>query len=169
MQSSFTTKPWEFHRIFGAIFLFTNKLTSRHTFTNKLTSRHTGETETKYQRTRQENAQLMSQLQICNTIVHVPRRPLRQTAPTASNTHWGVGRGRARVCFTVSRDSDPGLVSCSPDFSGAFLGTGGERVCEQVMECGGDAMTFSRTSAAAAGGTAQLCCWKKSPKIAMLT
>ena len=101
--------------------------------------------------------------------MRVPRRPLRQTAPTASNAHWGVGRGRARVCFTVSRDSDPGLVSCSPDFSGAFLGTGGEeRVCEQVMECGGDAMTFSRTSAAAAGDTAPLRGDKNMPKIALL-
>ncbi len=57
--------------------------------------------------------------------------------------------------------------SCSHDFSGAFSGTGGARACAPrpwgMLECGGAAVPFSRTSAKAAGGTAQLRCRKKSP------
>jgi len=61
---------------------------------------------------------------------------------------------------------------CSPHVSGACSRTGGARACAprpwRMLECGGAAVPFSRTSAAAAGGTAQLCGRQTSPKIARL-
>jgi hypothetical protein len=78
------------------------------------------------------------------------------------------GRHCACPCSLHRQRSAPiSGSSCSPDFSGAFSGTGGARACAPrpwgMLECGGAAVPFSRTSAAAAGGTAQLRCREKSP------
>ena len=83
------------------------------------------------------------------------------------------GRHWACPCSLHRQRRAPILGSpCSPDFSGAFSRTGGARACAprpwRVLACGGVTVSFSRTSAAAAGGTAQLRGREKSPKIARL-
>jgi hypothetical protein len=80
------------------------------------------------------------------------------------------GRHWACPCSLHRQRRAPILGSpCSPDFSGAFSRTGGARACAprpwRVLACGGAAVSFSRTSAAAAGGTAQLPAGKNPPKL----
>jgi hypothetical protein len=84
-----------------------------------------------------------------------------------------VGRHCACPCSLHRQRRAPILGSpCSPHFSGAFSRTGGARACAprpwRMLECGGAAVPFSRTSAAAAGGTAQLRGRETSTKIARL-
>jgi hypothetical protein len=113
----------------------------------------------------------------CQRVSHFCGAVLRARAAQAAARAHAAGRdgalgGRhcACPCSLHRQRRAPILGSpCSPDFSGAFSRTGGARACAPrpsgMLECGGAAaVPFSRTPAAAAGGTAQLSGRKKSPK-----
>jgi hypothetical protein len=113
----------------------------------------------------------------CQRVSHFCGAVMRARAAQAAARAHAAGRdgdlgGRHCVCpcSLHSHWRSPILgSSCSPDFSGAFSRTGGARAWATrpsgMLECEGAAVPFSRTSAAAAGGTAQLRGREKSPKI----
>jgi hypothetical protein len=116
----------------------------------------------------------------CHRVSHFCGAVARARATQAAARAHAAGRdvalgGRHCVCpwsLHCERRSPILGSSCSPNFSGGFSRTVGARACAPrpwlMLECKGTAMLFSRTSAAAAGCTAQLRSREKSSKIARL-